>query len=278
MVSLFIISTKEATSCAEQIRTDLEAKGYQILRELSPLSVSSMLQSHTIEQSIMRSAAIILLWETHAAQSGIVDTHIQLAQRLHKTVIPVLLDETPLPTTLVTVTPIPLTGSIVRSQPCSTAVTMLMPQLPAPDSTDPLLVIAEQMADIQIRVRRQGIQRADELLKQGREHEGVVALLDYLARRDQTKMLQNEAQDVLNRDAKQMTPPEDFRDPRYFFGARCRNGHVSWFDKRKVCNAGSIVYRGAQASANVKLTELSLPCQQLACGLSVTVFIDCEGF
>jgi hypothetical protein len=59
----------------------------------------------------------------------------------------------------------------------------------------------------------------------------------------------------------------------HVFGVRCKNGHVSYFDKRDVCrsNIRKRVVRNGKT-----LDELRLRCE--SCGEWIVVEVDCEGY
>src|SRR5437868_4035299 len=69
MTTIFISHAKEDAVCAEQISQGLEAQGYSVRRESTSLSLESILYPRTIENFILGSAAVLLLWSSSAAQS-----------------------------------------------------------------------------------------------------------------------------------------------------------------------------------------------------------------
>src|SRR5947209_9485663 len=101
MTSVFVSYAKEDGACAEAILKGLEAKGYRVWREPASLTVESILYPRTIENEILGSAAVVLLWSGSAASSEWVERHVLFAQRLKKVIVPVLLDGTTLPNTLI---------------------------------------------------------------------------------------------------------------------------------------------------------------------------------
>ena len=68
MTQIFVSHTQDDAECAEQIRQGLEAKGYSVWREPASLSMESILYPRTIENDLLRSAAITLIWSSSAAQ------------------------------------------------------------------------------------------------------------------------------------------------------------------------------------------------------------------
>ena len=270
MTTIFVSNTQEDADCAEHIRQDLVAKGYTIWREPTSLTMESVLYPRTIENVIVGSAAIVLVWSTRAAQAEWVERHLLFAQSLKKMIFPVELDGTSLPNTLVAVTP-------VKSQaPCTDAVASLLaqPNFPPAQSTDPLIVLSEKAAHEFIRIRKEAIDQAAEMLKRGEHREAVLAILEYLALNDLMIGVREKAQEVINADANKAAPPALHPgESRYIFGERCKNGHVTYFDKRRVCSAHRVVPR---LGAEQELDELHLTCG--TCGIEVVARVDCRGY
>ena len=61
-------------------------------------------------------------------------------------------------------------------------------------------------------------------------------------------------------------------EAQHIFGATCRNGHVTYFDKRRVCTKNGQVVRDPET----KLDKLLLKCGQ--CDDVMAVRVDCEGY
>src|SRR2546426_9751135 len=147
MTTVFVSHTQEDTACAESIRQGLEVKGYSVWREPASLSMESILYPRTIENDLLRSAAIVLVWSSSAAQSEWVERHILFAQRLKKLIVPVVIDGTNLPNTVVSVTP------ITSNPPCTDVMAQLPIDFPQPGSVDPLIKLSELAAHEFIRER-----------------------------------------------------------------------------------------------------------------------------
>jgi TIR domain len=275
MTLIFVSHTRENAECAKQLRKDLEAHGYTTWREPTSLTIESITYPRTIENIILGSAAVVLVWSSSATQSEWVERHILFAQSLKKPVFPVVLDGTSLPTTLVSVTP------VASQTPCTDAVASLMalPTFPTPQSTDPLIKLSEQAAHEFIPERKAAIDAAAEMLKRNEHREAVLALLEYMARNDMMMGVRDKAQAVLDADAKKAPLPPSFLRPgdsRHMFGVRCKNGHVTYFDKREVCGAHSLVPREPTKSAGVELDELHLKCE--TCKEEVVAHVDCREY
>ena len=270
MTQIFVSHTSNGAECAEQIRQGLEARGYSTWREPTSLSMESILYPRTIENVILGSAAVVLVWSSSAAPSEWVERHILFAQSLKKLIVPVVIDGTGLPTTLIV-------DTIITSHvPCVDVVKQLPQNFPQPGSADPLIKLSEQAAHEFIRERKEAIDHAAEMLKQGGHREEVLAILEYLAHNDLMMGVREKAQEVLDADAKKATPSPPPGQSRHIFGVRCRNGHVSYFDKRLVCSAYKEVPRESRQSAGIELDELHLKCSQ--CGVEVVAREDCRGY
>src|SRR6266702_7049099 len=133
MTQIFVSHASNDAECAEQLRQGLETKGYSVWREPTSLSMESLLYPRTIENVILGTAAVLLVWSSSAAPSEWVERHILFAQRLKKLIVPVVIDGTGLPPTLIVET-------VITSQVhCANVVKQLPPEFPQPDSTDSLL-------------------------------------------------------------------------------------------------------------------------------------------
>src|SRR6266851_4191397 len=133
MPQIFVSHAPQDAECAEHIRQGLESGGHTTWREPTSLSIESILYPRTIENVILSSAAVVLVWSSSAAQSEWVERHLLFAQQLQKLILPVLLDETDLPNTLVAVSPIRGHAS------CADVAAQLLPRLSPSASEDALL-------------------------------------------------------------------------------------------------------------------------------------------
>src|SRR5690348_10634500 len=178
MTQIFVSHSSDDATCAEAVRTGLEAKGYSVWREPTSLSLESILYPRTIENVILGSAAVILIWSSSASGSEWVQRHMLFAQRLKKLIVPTLRDNTDLLPTLIVKT------VISDSVPCADVVQHLPPDFPEPSNPDTIITISEQAADERILIRKDAIDRAVEMLKQNDHREEVLAILEYLAHND----------------------------------------------------------------------------------------------
>jgi hypothetical protein len=223
---------------------------------------------YLIENAILGSAAVVVLWSQHAASFAWVKRHILIAQRFFKPLVPIMLDETALPSTL-------LVESFAGSEPYSEIVPSLLSHLPAPNASDPLLTLGEQASHQYIRVRKEAIEQAA-TLQRGAHREETLAILDYLAHNDLINSVREQARDVLAAAAQPGTrasaTPTRPKDARHQFRVRCKNGHITTFDRREVCSRHSNVARSVMRG----LDELILTCP--TCGVAMAVDVDCEGY
>lgn len=272
MVMIFLSYAKEESVCAEQIHQELEARGYEVWRDPPLLGLQLVLSSRTMENVILSSAAVVLLWSVAAAQSEWVERNILFAQQLKKLIVPVLLDSTALPATLVAVSPIVSQGS------CSDVVTPLLARLPPVNSTDALFAISKQAGHEFLRERKAAIEQAAQMLQRGEQREAVLALLEYLAHNDLMTSVREKAQEVLAASNGGFAPATTVSpgESRHVFGVRCKSGHISYFDKRHVCKTTQPELRGLLHRAGKELDELHLACD--TCGVEVVARVYCEDY
>lgn len=270
MTTIFVSYAKDDAICTENILNDLEAHGYSVWRDPGYPGSTDNSYPRMIENAILGSAAVILLWSSSAAQSEWVERQMLFTQRLRKPLFPVIIDGTGLPNTLIVDT------TITSQAPCADVVAQLLLRLPPPGSPDLLIKLSEQAAHEFIRVRKEAIDQAADMLIKNVHREAVLAILEYLAHNDLMMGVRERAQDVLDADAKKDTPPVRPAYSRHTFGATCRNGHITYFDKRRVCSAYKEVPRDIRQSAGQELDELHLKCD--TCGGEVVARVDCRGY
>jgi hypothetical protein len=158
-----------------------------------------------------------------------------------------------------------------------------MTLLPTPEDNDALQALTKQAAHEYIRERKAAIEQAAIMLQRNEQREGVLALLEHLAQHDTITSVREKAQEILNlhtpiKPQASQVPiaPLQVQDNRSTFGVRCKNGHVSYFDKRYVCKASYQVPRGVIPHAQTELDELILSCT--TCGETTIAHVDCEGY
>ena len=273
MITLFISHAPADGVCAETIRRELEAQGYAVFREPGYPGPSEASYPHMIENAILGSAALVLLWSSAAAREGWVARHIHFAQRLHKLILPVTLDATPLPNTQIV-------NTTISCQPlCDDAAAQLLPHLAQLDTIAPLTKLSEQAANRdRILSQKEAIEQASVMLRRGEYREEVLAILEYLAKEDLVMGVRDKAQEALEADAKRDAPPTPppfahLGNPNDIFGVRCKNGHITYFNKRQACSDKSSVVRDR---AGKQLNELHLKCG--TCREVMAILIDCEGY
>ena len=112
MTNLFLLHASEDAARAETLRTSLTIQGYSVWCEPLSLQVSDILDPHTIENAILGSAVVLLLWSRSAARSPEVARHLPFALHLKKTILLLMLDQTGLPASLRGFTAICDTGAL----------------------------------------------------------------------------------------------------------------------------------------------------------------------
>jgi ribosomal protein L37E len=277
MTTLFLSHTPNDTACAETLRQALETQGYNCWRAPGYVTPTMYTYPRIVESGIVGSAALVLIWNAAAAHDEWVIRHLLFAQRLRKAMIPVLLDQTALPNTLIV--PATVTGSVASYD----TIAQLLALLPALQSADPLFACAEKAAQESISDRKTAIDLAGNLLARHEHREEALALLEYLARHDLMSGVREKAQEALAADTQQQQGPQAAppllrpEDSRHIFPVTCEQcGQISYFDKRRVCAAHGPVLRQARRIAEKELDTLELPCAH--CPHRMLVLVDCEGY
>jgi hypothetical protein len=198
MTSLFLLHASEDAARAESLRTSLTIQGYLVWCEPLSLPVSDMLDPRAIENAILGSALVLLLWSKSAARSAEVARHLPFALSLKKAVVLLLLDQTGLPATLDSFPPF-----MVQSL-CTDIVTQLMQEslLPPPDSVDPLFTLAQLAASSLLSERKAAVQQANAMLERNEQRPAVLAVLAYLVQHDLIRGVRELAQEALDADAR----------------------------------------------------------------------------
>jgi len=193
MTRIFLSYAPENAICAGALRTGLEAQSYTTWREPPYPNPNSASYPHLIETAVLGSAAVVLIWSKHAAQTAWVERHLLFAQKLKKPIFPLFLDHTSLPTTLVSASSFTIQADCVDAVPALIA----LPSFPLAHSTDALITLSELAAHEYIRERKEAINQAADLLARGEHSEEVLALLDSLATNDPIMGVREDAQNAL---------------------------------------------------------------------------------
>jgi len=270
MTQIFISHIPADAACAQKIQADLQTLGYTIWASQPHLTPESASYPRMIENGVRSSAATVVVWSAGAARSEWVERALLSAQRLQKPILPIVTDGTDLPATLFDA------PQVASQPPCADAVALLLPHLPPPERDDVLLTLSQELAHEYIRVRKAGIRRAAKLLQEDRYREPVLALLEDVARKDLMMTVRELAQAVLDSELHRNSPPSDRETSRHIFGVRCPDGHVTYFDRRRVCPDSGTFVRNVVRRAGAELDEIALECRE--CGHEMFVTVDCEGY
>lgn len=146
--------------------------------------------------------------------------------------------------------------------------------------------IAEVVAQLQggaVAERREAVRRAAELLRRSDCappcRERLIAALRAVAEGDPALTVRELAREALaDLPAPPSSPPSLLPDDRqHMLRVRCPNGHITYFDKRRICTESSYFVRSVRDDeAGHELDELALPCGQ--CDAVVKVRVDCGGY
>lgn len=145
--------------------------------------------------------------------------------------------------------------------------------------------LVETIAQLQggaVPERRAAVRRAAELLRRSDCaapcREQLIAALRAAAEGDPALTVRELAREALAAlPTPPTSPPSLLPDDRqHMLGVRCPNGHVTYFDKRRICTEKSYIVRGVRDEVGRDLDELALPCGQ--CDAVVKVRVDCGGY
>ncbi len=261
MLHIFLVFTKADAARAAPLHPMLKGAGYRVVQRPEDIPPESVLYARAVDTAVLGSAAVVIVWSAEAARDEWVERAALVAHRLRKPIVVVAFDAAPLPPTL---------AEARLAQP---------DQLSLPEVDAPLLAAAELLAHDHIRERRKGIEQARALLAspaQSAHHETVLAWLEHIARHDLTDTMRELARSVLEAHAgKGPSHPEA---ERFRIGVRCPKGHVTWYDKRRLCGDHTTFKRIVVRRADAELHEIEAPCDEPGCGETTKVRLDCEEY
>jgi hypothetical protein len=273
MTTIFLVDADADRACADEIRQGLVQAGYTVWRAPDYPTPREVSYPYLIESAIIGSAAVVLLWSAQAEADEWVERNTLFAGRLHKSVVLVTLDGTPPPNTLIAQATLPVQSA------CRDVAASLLPHLPAHESADPLLALCENAAHQHNARRKEAIEQAKAMLSRGDHRAELLPLLDYLAHHDLMNGVRERALAALNADtlppqntqSRPLFPPED---ARFIMGITCPKGHITYYDRRRLCHDEVIAQRIVRAG--LELDTRDLPCGTDGCGAVMHVPIDCR--
>jgi hypothetical protein len=238
--------------------------------------VSDVRHSPTIENAILGSAVVLLIWSKNAACSNEVARHLPFVLDLKKTLLPLLLDQAELPVSLRAFEPFTV------QSPCTDIAAQLVQRslLPAPDSADPLVVLAQLAASHLLSERKAAVRQANAMLQRNEQRASVLAILAYLAKHDPMIVgVREPAEDALDADILRQQAPQTpsllvslQAKADDMIGVRCKQcSNVTYFNKHRICKESRRVFRGPGDK-----DELELTCG--SCGAKMMQHVDCEGY
>jgi hypothetical protein len=140
--------------------------------------------------------------------------------------------------------------------------------------------VATQLQQGKISERRAAVHKAAELLARRDcslpSRAKIIALLQAAVRDEAYTSVRDAAQVVLDNLEAGMAPTLLPDDRRHMVGVPCRNGHVTYFDKRELCTEQSGFVRTVVREQGEAFDEIYLPCRQ--CDDMVKTRIDCEAY
>jgi hypothetical protein len=270
MTQIFISHSHDDVACAERIRQDLEVAGYAVWKDTQNIAPGSVSYVRAIEGGIRGSAATIVLWSATAATSEWVEREVLFSQQLQKPIYPVFIDQTPPGVLLVAA------QNVRSAPPCADAVGQLLSALPPLDRDKELLEALQLLSHPHIRQQKEGVQKAAEFLKAGKYREPVLAALEDIVRKGLYQTVRDAAQGVIDAEKPKESATAASPDSRHMIAARCPKGHISYFDKRRICPDQGTIKRVIATRGDTKLDDIYLKCAE--CGEEMIVPVDCEGY
>lgn len=144
MIRVFISYSRKDSTCADQLRLDLEKAGCFVWKDTEKIPFGSR-WTRAIERGIEQSDVVIIVWSRNAAQSFWVEAEIVYANRYKKPIIPACIDEAPLSLPLVSFQTLYLEAG------CYDAARQILPVLTTADSaTVPSSTQSEQEAQARL--------------------------------------------------------------------------------------------------------------------------------
>ena len=269
MSKIFISHSHHDITCAEQLRLDLENAGYTPWKDSESISPGEPSFARAIEAGIRSCVATIVIWSKNAANSEWVERELLYSQRLKKTIYPIMLDDTPLSILIIGV------QGVKSNSSCSKAILDLLKYLPPSDSTDELQSVFDLISHPHVKMRKEGIRIATELIRSGKFKNELFAILTEVVNHDLINSVKTEAKKTLDLFNTQNDLSELEQSP-HKFGVRCSQGHISYFDRRIICPNSGVVKRSTQNRAGKRLDDIYLKC--INCGEEMVVPVDCENY
>ena len=100
MPSVFISYSSQQLAVAQQLEAELKAKSIKVWRDKTNLHAGEQWRPKALGDAIADANALVLLWSSEASQSDFVELEWNIAVAMKKSVMPYLIDDTPLPPTL----------------------------------------------------------------------------------------------------------------------------------------------------------------------------------
>lgn len=143
--------------------------------------------------------------------------------------------------------------------------------------SDPIQEIRDLLQKEYIRERKQGVQRAADLLAQGMYREQLRSILEKTAQGDLISGVAKLAKQVLDEDDQrhESYPPRyKSKGNEHIVGTICSKGHPNYYDKRVICR-GEERFRNIRTDG-VEIDLIRVRCQK--CGEEMKIEVDCEGY
>jgi hypothetical protein len=130
--------------------------------------------------------------------------------------------------------------------------------------------------------RRAAVQRAAQMLRQRAClplcRQRIVALLSDLAAKDLFSSVRDAAQAVLDNLAQGYDPAWLPADRQHMIGVTCPDGHVSYFDRRILCDQSRPFKRTMERAGERVEETVYMVCSADGCSHEVKILLDCKAY
>lgn len=142
-----------------------------------------------------------------------------------------------------------------------------------------LIQLSEQLRSERVVERRAAVRRAAELLEQtncqDECRDRIVELLRDLLATESYTTVRDDAQAILDNVWSGVDATIRADDRQFMIGVRCADGHVSYYDRRRICADESVVMRGSVRAADRGVDEFYVKCREPGCEQVHKLQINC---
>jgi len=143
----------------------------------------------------------------------------------------------------------------------------------------PLHQLAAQLQSTRVVERRAAVRKAAELLEQSTCQadcrERIIELLRDLLSTESYTTVRDDAQAILNNVWSGVDATIRADERRFMIGVRCAQGHVSYYDRRRICADESVIMRSRVRAGEQEVDEFYVQCRESGCAEIHKLQINC---